>query len=963
MRYETAPPPNNKGCALVVALSVLVAVVLVGVGLFLPPISLFDRLFGEAYTTLDNNGDSVAVPDGSFRVASVTDGQRFGVRVGGVSLRDFTAGDATLAEWIPTARTAIPYYLALQSAVYSVRWDERSFDSASDSALFSLAMPFNARPELLDVYGYDEARGQWQFIPSQGVDGRVEALTQQPYDYVALFQPAPLPPKVVATYDVTQFLTEDVARLAHMVAPAGLQPLLNGALTGSLAGGFNMNVGYDVMPVIRDFSDPRALDTDTVKAIIGNSDLRNEHVRQIASLSGGGFKGVWIDYRGLETDQRENFSAFVRALGTRLDGAGLALGVIVPMPVLSEAGTWDTGAYDWRVIGQSADYVHINLSLNPQDYLSGDDDPINGVLRHAISQMNRYKIVLGLSALSIREANGTATRVGYDEALAGLGDVVVTANNVNEQGIVQPNAILRARLDGTPALAGVDIRLNAPFLDYVDASQKTLARMWLGTSSALRHRMDFASRYALGGVGFDDLLSNDLAEDALTAIEAFRAQVPSLPSPTNLALRWRIEGADGVLIDEVNTALSEPLLITLNAPDGNYAVNVAVIGTGEDIESESVRSGASVAFFRPTATPTPLPTPTPTPLPTATPTPAPIVATAVPQNNVVGAPSNNFPVVAPGAGSIQLGQFEYGGHVMDTGSGRAIEAMRRAGMTWMKVQIRYSSGASFDQAQGAISNARANGFKVLLGVVGNAGELGAGGDGYINGFATWLGNLASLGPDAIEVWNEPNLDREWPRGQISGAMYASMLQRAYSAIKRVNPGVLVISAAPAPTGAEGAYPGSVMNDDRWLREVVDAGGMGYTDCVGLHYNEGVVRPSATSGDFRDNYYTRYFPTIVNTYWSIINGQKPLCITELGYLTPEGFPFLDPYFGWGQNTTVSQQAAWLAEAAALSSQSGRVKMMIVWNVDFTYYGADPMAGFAIVRPDGSCPACDALANAR
>ena len=58
-------------------------------------------------------------------------------------------------------------------------------------------------------------------------------------------------------------------------------------------------------------------------------------------------------------------------------------------------------------------------------------------------------------------------------------------------------------------------------------------------------------------------------------------------------------------------------------------------------------------------------------------------------------------------------------------------------------------------------------------------------------------------------------------------------------------------------------------------------------------------------------------------------------------------------------TVSQQAAWLAQAAALASQSGRVRMMIVWNVDFTNYGADPQAGYAIVRPNGQCPACNTM----
>jgi hypothetical protein len=35
------------------------------------------------------------------------------------------------------------------------------------------------------------------------------------------------------------------------------------------------------------------------------------------------------------------------------------------------------------------------------------------------------------------------------------------------------------------------------------------------------------------------------------------------------------------------------------------------------------------------------------------------------------------------------------------------------------------------------------------------------------------------------------------------------------------------------------------------------------------------------------------------------------------------------------------------------------MLIVWNVDFSQYGADPHAGYAIVRQGGGCPACDVL----
>ena len=54
--------------------------------------------------------------------------------------------------------------------------------------------------------------------------------------------------------------------------------------------------------------------------------------------------------------------------------------------------------------------------------------------------------------------------------------------------------------------------------------------------------------------------------------------------------------------------------------------------------------------------------------------------------------------------------------------------------------------------------------KLLLGIVGAPGELAGGGDGYIQTFAQFTAGVAALGPDAIEVWTAPNLDREWPRG-------------------------------------------------------------------------------------------------------------------------------------------------------------------------------------------------------
>ena len=965
IRQQKAAAPARQsgggGCWVVASISGFVAFVLVVVALVLPPFSIYDRLFGEPFATLAQAGDSIATEDQTLRLIAASDvasEEGFGVSLNAIPLRSFLEAGANEPAWLAAARAQVPHMLALRSPVYEIK----TRGKAPEAVVLNVALPSgsNTNPDLLDLYAYDSAANRWHFVPARVAGTTLEATLPSAPERVALFQTAPNAPVVLVAYDVTQFLSEEAGTLATIVAPGGLQPTLDGKITGSLAPGFVNNAGYLVMPVLRDYADPRALDTQTVSAILGNSALRTAHAREIALLaSGGGFDGIFVDYRGLAPDQRANFSTFIQELSRNLKSIGLLLGVVLPAPQNNQ-GVWDTGAYDWRSIGAAADYVQINLDTNPQTFQPGETQPVEAMLRWAKGEISRYKILLGLTALSVRELAGNFTSIGYDAALAGLGDVRITADNVSATGSIEPGSLVRARLDGLSALAGVDMLIQTPYLEYARTDGSQAARVWLTTGDALRFRMDRTIPFALAGVAFEDLLHSDLADDIFPAIVEFKAQLPSAPLPTDLALRWRIEGSDG-LIDEITTGINEELVVTLAAPDGNYAINVAVVGVGQ--QSQSVRSGAAVALFRPTPTPTPLPTATPTPTPTVTPTPAPIIPTAGPPPSSGGGGGGNFGAVAPPSGSINLGAFEYGGHVVNPSGDATINAMRRSGMTWMKVQTLYTPGSGTDAVAAKINAARSAGFKILVGAVGRPAELAQGGEGYMRDYANWLGAVARLGADAIEVWNEPNLDREWPRGQISGATYTNMLRLAYQAIKANNGGTIVISGAPAPTGAEAAFPGQVMNDDRFLREMVNAGALNYADCIGIHYNEGIVPPSQNSGDPRDNYYTRYLGSITDVYWGIIGGQRPLCFTELGYLTSEGYPPLPSFFSWAQNVTVQQQAAWLAQAAAILSQGGRTRLMIVWNVDFTTYNSDPQGGFAMIRPNGTCPACDALAAAR
>jgi hypothetical protein len=290
------------------------------------------------------------------------------------------------------------------------------------------------------------------------------------------------------------------------------------------------------------------------------------------------------------------------------------------------------------------------------------------------------------------------------------------------------------------------------------------------------------------------------------------------------------------------------------------------------------------------------------------------------------------------------------------------DKMHHAGMGWVKRQIVFSQGENkLAEAQYYINDAHSRGFRIVLGIVGNKGQLANDPEGFMTDYANFVAAVSlMMGTEgAIEIWNEPNLEREWPRNMVSGTLYTDLLQRSYTAIKNSNPSIMVISAAPAPTGV--SIGGEVIPDDEFIRQMKAAGAENYMDCVGVHYNEGVLPPTATSGDPRGNdiHHSRYFPAMVELYSNTFT-TKPLCFTEIGYLSPEGLGNLPYGFEWARDTSVGEQAAWITEAALMARDDRRIRMFIVWNVDFRNYDAnDPMAGWAVVRPDGQCPACNAL----
>jgi hypothetical protein len=874
-----------------------------------------------------------------------------------------------------TALAAIPDELVLIGGILELADREQTV----------VGVPVGAPLDLLDLYTWDGR--EWSFAPSVTTRGGLLPAALDDRSDLAL---------------ATMQVTGNRKPIFGLWGPSssatvtGLLPYVTEMTVGSLiihpdgaiSGETSPSVPGDLVDLLHATCAGEDPGPGTVRSTGPPVDTASQQLAingLIDQVARAGYDGLNLDCQLLTSRAAD----FVHGLADALHDHNLLLGLTIRAADDRLAGGESNNA--WASFSSLADLVYLRLPEDPRSHMAGNQ--AESLLSQVVRLVDRRKLNLMIDTRAFEAAGNTGRRLDDFEALTMLAD---RSEIRLTQGVRSGNHVT-ARLSGSIQSLIWDPGAAAYAFSFEETGQ--LCNVWLTIGGGLELRMALGDRYLVRGQqftvspGLESILRQALAtDDTHPSMAALGAAPP---------VEWTVKDAAGNIV--ANNPNGTMIFAWQAGPSpGDYVVQADLL-----LGSQSINLGVEQITVVDSPTPE-------TPKPE---TPAPVSTLKLAVGEAAVRESTTLRE-GPGLAFTQLGQLQAGQVVSLTGrtangnwlrvtGGEAghgwllsvqldvqvdtdthqlamIEydppdmapaaldvfslggqthrlarpnLMAESGMTWVKIQHKWASGQQPEIVADLIREAHANGLHVLLSITGK--QMYPESIDY-DGFIAFLSGVAGLGPDAIEVWNESNLHREWPAGQIDPVTYVDrLLAPAYQAIKARNQAVLVISGALAPTGVDDGV--HVWADDRYLAGMAAAGAVHYLDCIGVHHNAGATSPYSLSGHPGGDHYSWYFWPTLRLYYEAFGGRRPVCFTELGYLTSAGYGELPSGFSWAAGTTLAQHARWLAEAAYRSKISDQVRLMIVFNVDLSHWDDDPQAGYAMLRPDGGCPACATLAD--
>lgn len=348
------------------------------------------------------------------------------------------------------------------------------------------------------------------------------------------------------------------------------------------------------------------------------------------------------------------------------------------------------------------------------------------------------------------------------------------------------------------------------------------------------------------------------------------------------------------------------------------------------------------------------------------------------------------PIVAPPLWP-RVGSPEYGASVFLWGAaattGRDLGKLQTAGMTWQKTLFQWRfiepQRGRFDwgESERLVKASNAAGIKVVARIDFHPAWARSTGLAAFNGppdnyqdfgnfIFAFVDHFKTGSPNgtvhAIELWNEPNLSREWGNATIganSAADYVRLMCIGHQAAKRASQDVITISAGLSPTGVNDA--GS-RDDLLYLREMYAAGASPCFDALGAHGNTQAPTPQMEIGSWpgreHGSFYFRRVEQLREVMVQNGDADKQVWILEFGWTSDT----VHPQYSWFR-VSEDQKARNIVDAFRWAYDRWRpwIGPMILWNIAASDWNESREEfWWSVTFPSGANrPAYDAIVAAR
>jgi hypothetical protein len=215
--------------------------------------------------------------------------------------------------------------------------------------------------------------------------------------------------------------------------------------------------------------------------------------------------------------------------------------------------------------------------------------------------------------------------------------------------------------------------------------------------------------------------------------------------------------------------------------------------------------------------------------------------------------------------------------------------------------------------------------------------------------------------DAYQIWNEPNLAREWGGRPPNPTEYTEMLKMAYQSIKAIDPDATVISAGLAPTTR---WDDVAMPDTVFIQGMYDAGAAPHFDLLGAHGAGYKVSPETSpdvvasdpalnnhdpsSEELKRIYCFRHIEDVRAVMLANGDGDKRMALLEFGWTTD---PRAHSPYRW-HAVTDGQQADYLVRAFQYASEHWRpwiAVMSLIYMPDSEWGIDDEQTFWSVIYP--------------